>query len=152
MEHGVSYIVKILSSLNSSWVCSPWRDERKSCYVTNCSVGITGLDREQMKRGYVSVFVCVRFDHGQQCVCERMNIYVCCKPSKEGALLLLHGSWRVARRSVHCYLDFQGEATSVWETEMPGAYQDQTPAWRCFIWRGCLWLLYMTWWEMNHEN
>lgn len=109
-------------------VFSHQRDERKSRHVTNCTVGITGFEREQTKRGGVwrRPRTCV-------CVCVWKYEYLCagCKLSQEVhcfSFMDVEDSDRDERGSL-VLSGLPGRVyTSLWETEMPKAYQDQTPA------------------------
>lgn len=96
--------------------------KEKSQHVTNCTVGITGLERESKRREGVCE------DQGQQCVSDCMNIYVCVASSHKKVHCFSFMDIEETRGAVWCYLVFQGETPSLRDTEMPKAYQNETPA------------------------
>lgn len=88
---------QIPSSLNSSWVHSHWRDERKTRHVTNCTVGFTGLERERANRGGERERRSSETKDTSMCLGVWILMCVCCKLAEEALCergsLMLENTW-----------------------------------------------------------
>lgn len=96
---------------------SHWRDERKSRHVTNCTVGITGLERanEEGECGKTK----------DSNVCPSVWIFMCVSRSC---------TWRCTASPSWMFMwrwEGHGSAAALWGTEMANAYQNETPASHC---------------------
>ncbi len=80
--------------------------------MTNCTVGITGLQRErerERERTEERVCVCVWGPRAAVWVWVCEYLCVCCRLAHEGALLLLHGRWGFTRR-------WEGQFGVIWSS------------------------------------